>query len=90
MCGLCFNYDVPGNLHFGWIGRAASLRSWLLHFGAGLVQPGRWTDDPKDAAAVEIGEEMWDNGTDLCGQLHSRRSDLNLAGTGNCPICSVS
>lgn len=89
MCGLCFNYDVPGNIHFGWIGRAAGLRSWLLHFGAGLVQPNRWTDDPKDAVAVAIGEAMWDSGTDLCSQLRSRRPALNLDRTQNCPICSV-
>jgi len=89
ICGLCFNYDVPGNIHFGWIGRAAALRSWLLHFGAGLVQPNRWTDDPKDAVAVAIGEAMWDSGADLCSQLSSRRPALNLDRTQNCPICSV-
>ena len=85
---MCFNYDVPGNIHFGWIGRAASLRSWLLHFGAGIVQPGRWTDDPKDAVAVAIGEAMWDNGAALCAELRRRRNQLNLNRTENCSACS--
>jgi len=89
ICGMCFNYDVPGNIHFGWIGRAAALRSWLLHFGAGVVQPGRWTDDPKDAVAVAIGEAMWDSGTDLCSQLTARRAALNLNHTQDCFICRV-
>ncbi|HYV84168.1 MAG TPA: DUF4157 domain-containing protein [Pyrinomonadaceae bacterium] len=89
ICDMCFNYDVPGNIHFGWIGAAAQLRSWILHFGAGVVQPGRWTDDPKDAVAVEIGEARWDSGADLCSELRSRRSDLNLEGTQDCPFCRV-
>lgn len=88
LCGTCVNYDVPGNIHFGWVGAAASLRSWLLHFGAGIVQPNRWTDDPRDAVAVEIGEEMWNSGTDLCSQIRSRRSELNLDRTENCLSCN--
>ncbi|MBF2065985.1 MAG: DUF4157 domain-containing protein [Calothrix sp. C42_A2020_038] len=88
MCGMCFNYDVPGNIHFGWVGRAAELRSWLLHFGAGIVQPGRWTDDPKDAVGVAIGEAMWDRSTFLCDELSRRRTELNLDRTENCSPCS--
>lgn len=90
MCGMCFNYDVPGNIHFGWIGRAAELRSWLLHFGAGIVQPGRWTDDPKDAVAVAIGERMLENGVYLCDELRRLRSQLNLDKTENCSSCNQS
>ena len=87
LCGTCVNYDVPGNIHFGWIGAAAGLRSWLLHFGAGIVQPNRWTDDPRDAAAIEIGENMWNSGTDLCNQVKARRNRLNLDGTEDCLSC---
>jgi hypothetical protein len=90
ICGLCFNYDVPGNIHYGWIGAAAQLSSWTLRTAAGLVQPGRWTDDPKDAVAVRIGERMWDNGANLCGELAAHRPSMNLHGTGQCGICSTS
>ncbi len=90
MCGMCFNYDVPGNIHFGWIGRAGNLRSWVLHFAAGVVQPGRWTDDPKDAAAVAIGEAMWSSRAHLCDELRRRRNQLNLHRTENCSSCSRS
>jgi outer membrane protein OmpA-like peptidoglycan-associated protein len=88
LCGTCVNYDVPGNIHYGWVGSAANLRSWFLHFAAGLVQPNQWTDDPKDAVAVEIGEAMWDSGADMCSQVVARRNQLNLEkteGCGNCP-----
>jgi soluble lytic murein transglycosylase-like protein len=87
MCGKCLNYDVPGNIHYGYIGRAASLRSWLLHSAAGLVQPGRWTDDPKDAVAVKIGEELWDEGAEMCTKLQSDYASLNLDRTGGCTPC---
>lgn len=87
LCNTCINYDVPGNIHFGWVGAAANLRSWLLHFGAGIVQPNRWTDDPRDAVAVKIGEAMWNSGANLCDQVQSLHSKLNLDGTSDCLQC---
>ena len=27
LCGRCFNYDVPGNIHYGWIGSYAGIRT---------------------------------------------------------------
>jgi outer membrane protein OmpA-like peptidoglycan-associated protein len=87
MCGMCFNYDVPGNIHFGWIGRQAGWRPWLLHHGADRAQPGG-VDDPRDAEAIDIGIRMADQGTTLCDELAAQRSRLNLDKTEACVSCS--
>jgi len=61
--------DVPGNVHFGYIGRAAGFLPVELHLGAGLFQllgdartyarPWSYFDDPRDAAAVEVGIRLF-------------------------------
>ncbi|MCH7689367.1 MAG: hypothetical protein IH899_22275 [Planctomycetes bacterium] len=53
LCGHCVNYDVPGNIHFGWVGRRMEIRSSVLHFGAGRVQEGKNAngDEPPDTVA---------------------------------------
>ena len=55
----CVNYDVPGNIHYGWVGRAATILRWLLLFAANRVQKGG-VDDPKDQNAIKIGMDLWD------------------------------
>lgn len=87
MCDQCWNYDVPGNIHFGYIGRMAAIPPWLLHAGADWAQHGSWFDDPRDAEAIDIGIRMADDGTSLCGELRAHRGDLNVDGTQNCPAC---
>ncbi|KAL9956350.1 hypothetical protein ACROYT_G037815 [Oculina patagonica] len=47
LCDHCVNYDVPGNIHYGWVGRAATIRRWLLLYAADRVQKGG-VDDPRD------------------------------------------
>jgi RHS repeat-associated protein len=86
LCGMCFDYDVPGNIHYGWIGRAIGWRDWLLHFGADLAQDGG-TDDPKDKAAIDIGEELMDNGGNLCSLL-IRDRNLLRQGPSDCEPCT--
>lgn len=87
MCGMCFNYDVPGNIHYGWVGVAAGLRPWFLHNRADAAQAGG-VDDPRDTVAIDIGINMYDNGTTLCDELRLHRNDLNLSRTDNCRTCS--
>ncbi|HYF61519.1 MAG TPA: DUF6531 domain-containing protein [Herpetosiphonaceae bacterium] len=88
MCGMCVNYDVPGNINYGYTGAAAGYRDWLLHFGGDYAQEGG-TDPPEDVAAIDIGIEMWDKGTSLCTLLQSRSAELNM-GPENCKACNTS
>lgn len=87
LCGRCFNYDVPGNIHYGWIGRMANLRAWFLHNRAAAAQAGG-VDPPHDIAAIDIGVDMADSGTTLCDAIGSLGNQLNLQGTSGCAICS--
>jgi hypothetical protein len=88
LCGDCYNYDVPGNIHYGFIGRAAGLRSWFLHNRADAAQAGG-VDDPKDAVALDIGIDLAEGGGTLCDALAARRSELNTAGTQTCDPCGA-
>ena len=86
MCGECYNYDVPGNIHYGYIGRMAGLRTWFLHNRADAAQAGG-VDDPRDSVAIDIGIAMADDGASLCSQLASRGSELNRERTEGCGLC---
>jgi RHS repeat-associated protein len=33
-----YEYSVPGNIHFGFVGRAAGMPGWLLHAGASYAE----------------------------------------------------
>jgi RHS repeat-associated protein len=44
-----YEYSVPGNIHFGFVGRAAGFSGSLLHGGAGIAEI-------RDPAHVEAGE----------------------------------
>ena len=44
-----YEYSVPGNIHYGFVGRAAGFSGSLLHGGAGVAEI-------KDPAHVEAGE----------------------------------
>ena len=89
LCGLCLNYDVPGNIHFGYIGRKMGIRPWVLHYGADRAQKGS-VDDPKDAVAIDIGINMADNGAGLCDEINSKLSKLNQDGAKSCSPCQWS
>lgn len=88
LCGMCFNYDVPGNIHFGWIGRAAELGPFILHRGADWAQSGQLFDDPKDSVAIDIGIAMMDDGADMCAELRTHHDELNLDKTAACDPCT--
>jgi len=91
LCSRCVNYDVPGNIHYGWVGRAATIRRWLLLFAANRVQKGG-VDDPKDQNAIKIGMDLWDvpsKRSSFCREFLSRVSSLNLDGTSGCYRCTT-
>jgi RHS repeat-associated protein len=44
-----YEYSVPGNIHYGFVGRAAGFSGSLLHVGAGVAEI-------RDLAHVEAGE----------------------------------
>ena len=89
LCGHCLFYDVPGNIHFGYIGRMAGIRPWVLHKGADRAQKGG-VDDPKDTVAINIGINMADNGATLCEEINDKISELNQDSTTNCSPCQWS
>ena len=91
LCAQCVNYDVPGNIHYGWVGRAATIRRWVLLFAADLNQKGG-VDDPKDQNAIKIGIDMWDGPIkrpDLCVEVLKRIKDLNQQGNDGCLPCPL-
>lgn len=85
MCGICFDYDVPGNIHYGWVGVAARIRPWFLHNRAAAAQKGG-VDDPGDTVAIDIGISMWFEGKALCPSLREFQNSLRL-GPKDCEKC---
>ena len=91
LCSRCVNYDVPGNIHYGWVGRAAHISRWLLLYAANRVQKGG-VDDAKDQNAIKIGMDLWDvvsKRSDFCKEVLDRISSLNLDGTSGCQTCTT-
>ena len=86
LCGKCFFYDVPGNIHYGYIGRMASIRAWFLHNRAAAAQKGG-KDPTHDTAAIDIGIAMADQDATLCGEIAAHESELNREGTKGCGLC---
>ena len=89
LCGKCVNYDVPGNIHYGWVGRAATIRRWLLLHAANRAQKGG-VDDPKDQKAIEIGMDLWDfpcKRADFCKEVLAKINLLNRNGALDCYRC---
>ncbi|HIP72769.1 MAG TPA: hypothetical protein EYH05_15400, partial [Anaerolineae bacterium] len=90
-----YSFDVPANIHYGYVGRAIGFdRDWLL-FGAGAAQIkagtsdrnwGAWYfDDPSDYTAVQVGMDLFDRyrynitESNLATVLEERKSLLKLA-----------
>ena len=91
LCRRCVNYDVPGNIHYGWVGRAAAIAGRLLLFAADKVQKGG-VDDPKDQNAIKVGMDFWDivsKRRNFCKEVLSRINSLNLQGTSGCVKCTT-
>jgi hypothetical protein len=79
LCGVCMDYDVPGNLFYGWIGRVLGISGWLLHSQAAKAQEGgSGVDDPNDTEAINAGFEIVEKYLPLCTAISRRVSKMNL------------
>jgi len=84
LTGLWFRWDVPANIHYGFVGRASGFDATVLLAGAGVAQIkagtskpeywSSWFDDPKDQAAIRVGMELYDEtrGNLSEGALHRK------------------
>jgi hypothetical protein len=66
-----YGFDVPANIHYGYVGRSIGFNREYLLFGggmaqiaAGTVENWRWYhwyfDDPADFTAVQVGMDLFD------------------------------
>jgi hypothetical protein len=90
-----YGYDVPANIHYGYVGFAIGFDRQWLHFwaGAAQIQSGtsdwRWSswffDDPKDYEALRVGMDLFElYGSGITAErltllLEERKLLLNLA-----------
>jgi RHS repeat-associated protein len=97
LCGECVNFDVPSNIHYGFIGKVADFSDTALTVAPGLVQEGgNWPhDDPVDTAAIQLGIDFYGmqkgqgiNKVDLCAALKKAAAGLNKTGTEGCEPCA--
>jgi hypothetical protein len=61
--GVDYGSDLWGNLHYGYIGKAAGFTEFELIAGAiwqAIRDTDTWWDDPKDQAAIRLGFALWD------------------------------
>ncbi len=86
ICGICLNKDVPGNIHYGWVGKQAGLREWVIYAGGNWAAPG-FSDGDDDKAAISIGIEMANKGTEMCTLIRQKEAQLNKGGTKGCNPC---
>ena len=85
----CQLYYVPGDILYGRVGRAASIRRWLLLYAADKVQKGE-VDDPKDQNAIKIGMDLWDRPSltpRFCSTVVVKIRSLDLHATSGCRRC---
>jgi hypothetical protein len=71
ICGRNYGNDMPGNFHFGFVGRAAGFASVTLQAGAGAAQVKAGTsdrkfwctygDDPTDNDFIRLGISLFDS-----------------------------
>ncbi len=89
LCGQCYFHDVPGNIHYGYVGRAGGFQRMLLQFAAHRVQKGG-IDDIRDQRAIRIGMDLWDHENrrpHFCREVH--KYSLNKDNTHGCHTCST-
>jgi len=88
LCGLCVDYDVAGNIHYGWVGRAADLRRWFLLWRAAKAQKGG-VDPDHDVVAIKIGMDMWDTkNRSLCHHVRKHAASLNYGKNNRAKDCA--
>lgn len=73
VAGHAFANDTPGNVHYGFVGRALRIGRTTLTVAAGVAQVRAGTafyelrnlpnlfDDPRDTAMIEVGMDLYDD-----------------------------
>ena len=82
----CQLYYVPGDILYGWVGRAASIRRWLLLYDADKVQKREELMTPR----IKIGMDLWDRPSltsRFCSTVVIKIRSLNLHATSGCRRC---
>ena len=99
LCDLCLDVSTIGNIHYGFVGRAAGIDSKMLFDEASKAAPNA-QDFPHAHAEIQLGIDLWGNqdqlnsdmGPDvgrLCDLLKARRETLRITHkTRNCEPCS--
>lgn len=91
ICSQCVNHDVPGNIHYGYMGRAAKIPRWILTSSANIVQKDG-IDNRRARTAVTIGMDVWDDASlrhKFCMEFLDKLSSLNRHGTSGCHRCDA-
>ncbi|MBI4835364.1 MAG: hypothetical protein HY811_11195 [Planctomycetes bacterium] len=105
LCDQCVFYDVPGNIHFGYMGVFGGIDPSILHARAAKAQktitPGK--DTARDTEAINIGIRLFVNNWGgisedlLCAEMTGssikklRKGEVAEAGFDptNCSTCSL-
>ncbi|MFP5248188.1 MAG: polymorphic toxin type 44 domain-containing protein, partial [Thermoanaerobaculia bacterium] len=65
--GQCMTYEVPANVHYGYVGRVAGFTENRLLKGASDAQVsegrGEKTDDPRDVQSIKKGFALFNAGS---------------------------
>jgi len=93
VCGREYRNDMPGNFHYGFVGKAAGFSNWTLFNAAGAAQIKAGTssrkyhctnyDDPEDQEFIRLGILLYK----LCG-IHVDKYNLGeILGRRNEKTC---
>lgn len=94
LAGECLYYDVIGNIHYGFVGRAWGFSRLVLHGGAHAYQV--WEhgelDPPDDVASIKLGADMFDSLNRLSFDqfinfIRGSLPDLSRTNTRGCLPC---
>jgi hypothetical protein len=90
LCGACMFKDVPGNIHYGYVGRMARISSKALYEGGDWAAKGS-VDDTWDKVAIGIGILLADFPTTVsyCGLIRASLPSLNTTGADGCAPCKT-
>jgi hypothetical protein len=95
ICGICFFYDVAGNVNYGYMGTWMNIPLYYLLEKAAAAQKGG-VDPPEDIAAIILGAALATRNkgggaltvADLCTQIKQQQNVLNKQGTSGCSPCT--
>ena len=95
ICGICFFYDIAGNVNYGYIGSWMYIPLDYLLKKAAEAQKGG-VDPSEDIAAIKLGASlaMLNGGKDpltvnqLCSAIKQQQAILNKALTDGCTSCT--